>query len=43
MTKNEVDFIITDPNIVIQYMIVLNNFSVGRDDRFVRRKVLLNI
>ena len=42
ITKNEIDFVITNRKFTVQNVTVLNNFTTGSDHRMVRAKVLLN-
>lgn len=43
VTKNEIDFIISDKKQIIKDVNVLNKLSVGRDHRAVRAKVIINM
>lgn len=42
ITKNEMNYIITNHKNIVQNVIVLNNFSTGSDHRMVRAKVVTN-
>jgi endonuclease/exonuclease/phosphatase family metal-dependent hydrolase len=42
VTKNEIDYIITNSKSVVKNVTVLNNFTTGSDHRMVRAKVVLN-
>lgn len=42
VTKNEIDYIITNRKSTVKNVAVLNNFTTGSDHRMVRAKVMLN-
>lgn len=42
VTKNEIDYIITNHKSIVKNVTVLNNFSTGSDHQMVRAKVMLN-